>query len=384
MLSEKRNRLYILIPIILTLNGILSITLSLLLWKETVVWAIVSASFIFLAGITQAGIIVSAIMRIAGAEWGRHYARYGVIITLSSAPLVVILFIFISYAGGYEYLSHAVSHGHGYKALWFNKDFFIWRNLISMGLFYISSYWYYKQVPQNNGRGNEAEYLKSINVYAGIVILFYVIHNTIMAWDFAMTIIPDWESSILPPYFIAGNLLSGTAFLLVLPPLFVDILKPYKVFPLKHYPHMGKILLGLSLLWIYMLWSQYIVIWYGDIPALRDPLFMQMTGDYKFSFLLMIITAFILPLIALIQRWVRSSVWALLIISISICTGILLNKYLMVLPYFPQGTGHLFLIWTALSLTGGGIGIIIISVIMFHKLFPDCFDALSYDKAVKN
>lgn len=372
MSSVKRDKFYIPIAVILFLNGAISFAYAAIHSGDmTILWSILTVNFIFFTGLTQGGIIFSAMMRIAGPEWGRYYSRLGEMITLSFAPAALILLTLIIYAGGAEHLFYWISPGttsagtHGDGALWFNKDLLFWRNFITMGLFYILSYKYFRTPRREDPH--------SFTLSASLVIFSCILHNTILAWDFGMSIIPHWESTIFPPYFIIGNIFSGTAFLFILSPLFLE--KKEEVGRGKKYSiPMGKLLLGYTLLWTYMLWSQYIVIWYGDIPGSTEPLFRQMLGNYRSGFYMMILTGFVIPFIALIQRWVKSSVRALSAAAFSICIGIWINKYLMITPLFSDGSRPVALTWTGLSLIGGGFGVILISLIIFLRLFPHALE----------
>src|SRR3990172_4328913 len=271
------------ILIVLLLNGIISFAYTALRGNSPqTLWPLLSVNYLFISGMTQSGIIFSAVMRVVRSRWDCPFAKTGEIITQSTAPLCLIL---------------------------------------------------------------------------------YVIHNTITAWDLGMTIIPDWESTIFPPYVWVGSIFAGTAFIFIVRGIRMagsgqlkgitdcDINKDKaNTGWIICLDHMGKLILGFTLLWIYMFWSQYIVIWYGDIPRLTGPLQRQMSGNYREMFLLMIIITFIIPFISVIQKRIRTSAIALLIVSILICIGIWINRYLMILPLYSNDGIQIILSYTVISL----------------------------------
>lgn len=347
-----------LIWIVLSLNGIISFTYAAFKGDSPeTLWALFSVNFLFISSITQSGVIFSAIMRVVRARWDCPFAKTGEMITLSTAPLCLIMFV-ILYAGGRFHIYSKVAE----------PPSIFWRNILTMGIFYgVSYYYYYSCALKENNATTKGNMEKRLNILTFAVIFFYVIHNTIIAWDLGITIIPEWESTIFPPYYWTGGIFAGTALIFI-----VHIIsmarrhsKPpeehnYRSHHLLHHEinagwikcsdHMGKLLIGFTLLWIYMFWSQYIVIWYGDIPRLTGPLQRQMSGTYLGTFILMLIITFIIPFILLIQKRIRTSGIALLIVSLLICTGIWLNRFLMILPVYSDDGTRLLLSWTGVSL----------------------------------
>lgn len=345
--------------IVIFLNGVISFAYAVWTWEDaTVLWALLAVNFLFYAGITQASILFSAVMRISRSEWGKSFSRLSESVTISSMPLAFAALILL-YLGGTQHIFHWSSGAF--------QDSFLWRNIMGMAAFYFISYIYFRNggyTADAVSAGNNLN--RRLNILASLVMLFYVITHTGMAWDFGITLLPHWESTIFPPYFWVGNIFGGTAFLFIVSLLFPES-DGEEMIQGRSLNPMGKLLLGYALLWVYMFWAQYFVIWYGDIPRLTEPLFRQMRGNYSQSFLIMMITAFILPFLSLIQKRVRSSAKTLSIVAVLICTGIYINRYLMILPLFSDGGRPAAATWTGLSLTGAGIAGILLSLMVFLR-----------------
>lgn len=346
--------------IILVLNGVVSFLYAI--WTAddpTIPWVLLTINFLFYTGLTQAAITFSAIMRITKTEWGRPFSKMGEMITLSSAPLSLLLFVAI-YAGGSRHLFHWAAKGP-------TRPFF-WINILAMAGFYGTSYLYFRTGRlSEQGGGVSGSLSKRLNILAALVLAFYIILQTSIAWYFGMTIIPDWESSTFPPYYWVGNIFAGTAFLFILALLFPRL--QGKGDMRQSVQPMGKLLLGYTLLWIYMFWAQFIVIWYGDIPRLTEPLLRPMRGNYRMIFSMMIITAFILPFLSLMQRRVRASSGAIATVAVMICTGIWLNRYLMLIPLFSDGRRSAALTWTGLSLITAGLAATLLAIITLLRCY---------------
>jgi len=339
-------------------------------------WAMFSMSFIFCLGLTQTGVAFSAIMRITKSKWGMSFGRLGEILTLSFIPVVAIMFVVI-YLGGMEDLFYwaaphaegAATHGH-HISPWLGKGLFFWRFVITTSLFYLASYIYFSM-----GRREEMERKlmgtskKMSNIAPAFVCFFYVIANSNLAWDFGMTAIRHWESSIFAPYFWSGNLLMGSAFLFLISLIFITRGETEK-YDKNILDSVGKLLLGFVLLVIYMFWSQHIVTWYGGLPARTGPLFKQMHGAYGTPFVLMILAILVVPFLALLFRRLKLQLNGLVVVSLVIIFGILINRYLMIVPIYSDGDFSASVAWAGIALIAAVVSAALLSVKCFTLLFP--------------
>ncbi len=362
------------ISIALVLNAIASFASSVSHNAEpATLWAFFVTNYIFFLGITQAGIIFSVVMRLSRSKWAMHFVRLGEMLTLSFIPFAFIGFIAI-YMGGTEHIFYWANpellDGGGHMSPYLKKGLFLWRNIISMSLFYIVSFIYFRIGRiEESGRKLNYDIKSRLRVVAAIVMVFYVIMSTFTAWDFGMTLIQHWESSVFSLYFWNGNLLAGFAFLLFISNFFIES-APGAGIAKKYLDGYAKVLIGFVLLWTYLLWSQHIVIWYGDVPQLTEPLFRAMRGNYGLPFNVMLLTGLLIPFFALLFKRIKHSTIALSVIAVLICIAIWLNRYLMIVPVFSDGSEPLIVTWTGISLILGGISSVILSLIVFRKLFP--------------
>lgn len=354
----------------------------------TIFWAQFAVNYLYYLGITQTGIIFSTVMRAARSGWGSRYGRLGEVLTLSYIPFAFIGFL-ILYFGGAEHLfwwlhpAPAGAHGaeHAHISPWLNKKLHFWRVLLSMAFFYLMSYIYFRSTRVEEEHGGEGAHgghaeghgggdlKKRLNILAGIVMFSFVVENSILAWDFGMTIIPHWESSIFAPYYWAGNLLAGTAFLFIMAVFFIPR-APGEEIAKRHLDSIGKVFIGFILLWVYMYWSQHIVLWYGDLPNLVGPHMKRMTGEFGGTFALMLFTLFIIPFLMLLFRRFKLCVHILTVAAFLIGMGVWINRYLMIIPEFSKDGSPVFLTWPGISLIIGGLSSTLLSFFVFRKLFP--------------
>lgn len=356
------------------LGGIFSLSYFALGPSESnLFWPLLTVNYLFIAGISQTGIVFSAIMRISKAEWSLSFCKIGEVLTLSASPLIIVIF-FLIYSLGFNHLYYWAipgARGEAHPNLWHSKTIFFWKTVVSFLFFYLVSFVYFRENRKIEREASSADQPPAgSNILPALVLAFYVIANTNTAWDLGMALIPDWESSIFPIYYWVGNLLAGSAFLFLLSRVFKNS-GEQRENGKKIRNAMGKLLLGFTLLWIYMFWSQSIRIWYGNLSHLTAPLIKRMSGSFGNMFVLMMLFVALIPFFGLIFRKIKLSPKGLAAMASLSFSGIWLNCYLIVMPEFSDGANLLTLTWTGVSLALAGITFLILSMTLFVKWFPD-------------
>ena len=323
---------------------------------DSIPWSFFAANYVFLLGVSQFGIAFCAIMRVCRAKWSRPFYRTAELATLAFFPFAIILFLLI-FAFGKEHLFFWLSPEPGeHLSPWLNADFLLIRNLIAQLLFYGLAVFYFlmgllpdvtrESADSGPGwsrrfyrrlwslrQGHDDRTLKSnTSFYAPIVLIIAVIANTLIAWDFGMMLFPHYHSSVFPMYFILGNMLAGTAGVLILGAVTSRTLGLENFFKTIQLKSIGIVITGFALLWIYMFWAQFFVTWFGNLPQETGPLWSRMVGHYSPYFWTMIFCVFGLPLGTMIFASVKRNWWSLLLVCGVIVFGVWLNRYLLVVP----------------------------------------------------
>ncbi len=346
--------------------------------ESQTLWGLLAVNYLFFLGLTQTGIIFSTIMRVAKSTWATYFNRLGEILTLATLPVAVIGFLVLFY-GGAEHLFYwmgahggeAAGHGGGEMSPWLNKNFFLWRYVATMVPFYFLSYLYFRGSRAEETHREVPNCLRvKMSFLGGFIMFFYVFANTNLAWDFAMMNIPHWESTIFPGYYWVGNLLVGPAFLFILARVFIGR-RPGVPFDLDYIEPMGKLLMGFTLTWIYMFWSQHIVMWYPELSHRYGPLLERMSGNYLLVFVAMMLALFIIPFFMLVFRRIKLTVFGLTTVAVILCFGMWLNRYLMIIPTYSDGSTPTLGTYVNISLALGFISAALLSLICFFRLFPD-------------
>ncbi|MCH8334695.1 MAG: hypothetical protein IIC61_02280 [Proteobacteria bacterium] len=289
---------------VLLLAGAGSFVYMLTTAPDSIPWSFFVASYVFLLGVSQFGIAFCAMMRICRAKWSRPFYRTAELATLAFFPFAIILFLLI-FAYGKEHLFFWLSPEPGeHLSPWLNADFLLIRNLVAQLLFYGLAIVYfltgllpdvtrestesgpgwrrslYKWLWSLRQRRDDRNLKSNTSFYAPLILVVAVIANTFISWDFGMMLFPHYHSTVFPLYFILGNMLAGTAGILILGAVTsrtLDLTAFFKTVQLKS---MGIVITGFALLWLYMFWAQFIVTWFGNLPHETGPLWSRMYGHY--------------------------------------------------------------------------------------------------------
>lgn len=351
-------------------------------------WGMLTATWLFLFGVSAFGVAFTALMRLTGGEWARPLFRVAELMTLAFLPFTYLGMIAIVVFASHQIFFWLDPEPGEHLSSWLGMDKLLWRNLVMLTVFYLASIIYIRRsvgpdlvASQQQGwlrglvgavfgdkSGLDAEQ-RTAHLYRFSVWLLFIaaLAVTFVAWDFAMMLWPHYHSTVFTMYFIEGCIYGGLAMILLLAALLKRYVRIETVFGTRQIRNMGIMFTGFMCLWLYFFWAQYFVSWFGNLPAEMRPLDAQMKGHYAPLFWLSVTCLFILPLALLIFARVKRQLWSASIVAALILTGIFLNRYLMVLP--AQWDHHL-----PFSTLGGSAGsIALLSGFLFLLLL--LFDA---------
>ena len=294
-------------------------------------FGLLTVSFLYLMGISQAGVAFCAMTRLMRARWARPYYRLAELSTMAFLPFALVMFLLI-YVYARDELFHWLSAaGEGHASPWLNARWLLIRNLFGLLLFYgLSAFYVMKSLKPDlpDGAGVDPRTTeRQLYLLSPWVLVAFVVCNTFFAWDFGMMLLPHWHSTVFPIHFWFGNLFAGTAALILFPALLGRT-----HFGPDRIRSLGMLLTAFTLMWLYFYWAQFFVIWFGNMPREFEPVWRQMYGHYAPYYWSMMVGCFFLPFAALIFAAVKRSLVALCVIAASINAGIWLNKYLIVVP----------------------------------------------------
>lgn len=357
--------------------------------NQPVSWGFYITNFVFFIGISHAGTLISAILRICNAEWRRPITRMAEVITvmvlaIGAANILVDLgrpdrMLNLLKFGRYQ--SPLLWDATSISAYFTASTVYLWLPLIpDIGILRDTvgkrMRWFYQILALGwTGTKRQMAVLeRGIGIMTILVVPIAVSVHTVVSFVFSMTLQPMWHSTIFGPYFVVGAIFSGIAALII------AMLIIRKVFHLEgylkpvHFHHLGTLLLVMSLLWFYFTFAEYLTGFYGSEPEEMKVFWSKFTGHYAPYFWGMVVCNFVIPLVALSYR--KTHVLArTFIASATICVGMWLERFIIVVPTLANprleyGPGSYLPTWVEWGETAGCFGLFILFYVLFTKLFP--------------
>jgi len=354
-------------------------------------WSFYIINFVFFVGISHAGTLISAILRLSQAEWRRPITRIAEVITvlvLGIGGMNILIDL-----GRPDRLMNLFLYGRYQSPL-------LWDATSITAYFTASSvYLYIPMIPDiavlrdrsppgwrsflyrvlaMGWAGTERQHKvlnRAVAIMAVLVVPIAVSVHTVVSFVFSMTVQPMWHSTIFGPYFVVGAIFSGIAALLVI----MAVLR--KVFHLEdylqpiHFSYLGLLLLVMVLLWFYFTFAEYLTTYYGNEPNEMRVFFAKLSGKYAPAFWAMVACNFAIPLPILAFRRTRT-ILGTVIASISIIIGMWLERFIIIVPtlanprlrQYAQGSYAPSIV--EIGIMVGCFALFSLLYVLFSKLFP--------------
>ncbi|MAY84968.1 MAG: quinol:cytochrome C oxidoreductase [Flavobacteriales bacterium] len=219
------------------------------------------------------------------------------------------------------------------KSAYLNLPFFWIRTLLYLGVWCFFAYFFRKRSLMEDEIGGTKIHLKNMG-YAAIFLVFFAFTSSTAAWDWIMSIDTHWFSTLFGWYVFSGIWVSFMIFLV----LFTIWLRGRGFVPFvndSHIHDIGKWMFAISFLWTYLWFSQFMLIWYSDIPE-EVTYYVQRITEYKGLFFGIFFTNFVFPMVILMSRDAKRTIGYLIFVGVVIFFGHWLDVYMMI---FPGGVG---------------------------------------------
>ena len=215
------------------------------------------------------------------------------------------------------------------KSGYLEPYFFLIRGFIYLGGWSLYRYFSRKfSIAQDNSNDNK-NHIKNFKLSAGFLV-FFLITESMMSWDWIMSIDPHWFSTLFGWYVFASMMVSGVTTIA----LISIYLKSKGYLPNvndNHIHDLGKFMFGFSVFWTYLWFSQFMLIWYSNIPE-EVVYFISRIEDYTIPFWGMVVINFILPFLILVSSNFKRVNSIIVTAGIIILTGHYIDVYNMIMP----------------------------------------------------
>lgn len=358
-------------------------------------WAIIN--FVWWIGIGHAGTLISAILLLFRQDWRTSINRFAEAMTLfavSCAGVFPILHM------GRPWLAYWLTPYPNSMSLW--PQF---RSPLVWDVFAVTTYatvsalfWYIGLLPDLatlrdraqgrftqliygmlalGWRGSAKHWHRYETAYlllAGLATPLVVSVHTVVSFDFAVSIVPGWHTTIFPPYFVAGAIYAGFAMVIT---LMVPLRKAYHLEALiteRHLTNMGKVMLATGLIVVYGYATETFMAWYSGSQYEGFMMLNRMTGPYAPYYWSLIFCNAVVPQL-LWSRRVRTTPWMLFVIAMFVNWGMWLERYIIVVTslhrdYLPSSWGdYAGTVWDV-AMFVGTLGLFGVAMLLFVRVLP--------------
>lgn len=359
-------------------------------------WAMLITNFVFWVGIAHSGTLISAVLFLFRARFRTSFNRAAeamTLIALSVAGLFPLIHL------GRVWIFYYLLPYPSERMLWPNfRSPLVWDvfavttyMLVSAAFFYIGLLPDLAIVRRRlqgwrsriygwlslGWRGSLDEWRHYNRVYlflAAFATPLVASVHSIVSWDFAVSIVPGWHTTIFAPYFVAGAILSGSAMVFTLTIPMRRILGLEAYIQIDHFEALAKILLFTSLIVSYSYICETALAWYHGNPFEMEQFRYRSFGDYWVLYWIMILCNSLLPLTLWRKSWRRNLGW-LFILSILVNVGMWLERFVIIVnslarEYSPYSWGAYQVSLAELGITLGSFGLFFALFLLFCKLLP--------------
>jgi hypothetical protein len=328
--------------------GIVSLIVSVVggLWcaRQQLFFSALTSN-VMIVGISLGAMIFVMIHHIVGAQWSVAIRRVSEII-MSVIPYSSILIVILLLTGSHDLFewSHAdvVAKDHliQKKTAYLNMTFFTIRLFFYVLVWIGLSRFYLKTSLTHDQTGND-KLLERMKSVTPVGIILFALTVTFAAFDWIMSLDPHWFSTIFGVYVFAGFLMTFLAVIIVV----LRILQCYGylkgIVTVEHYHDLAKLMFAFTCFWAFCAFSQYMLIWYGNVPEETIWYSHRWVGGWKYISLILPVGHFIIPFVLLMARSPKRNLTFLTGAAVWLVLMEFIDLHWLILPNFHHHGFHL-------------------------------------------
>ena len=300
-------------------------------------WAAVYVACIFFLLVSMGVLAFYAIQQVAQAGWSPVLFRVMQGITAYLPVGSVLFFILLLLCGMHfnhlfiwldpEVVAHdkIIANKSGYL----NFPFWIIRAFVFLLGWNLYRFFSRKNCLAQDASSDDSFYKKNFNISAGFLV-FFIVTESIMSWDWIMSIDPHWSSTLFGWYVFASFFVSGIT-TIALVTLYLKSKGYLEHVNTSHIHDLAKFMFGISVFWTYLWFSQFMLIWYADIPE-EITYFVTRIELYNLPFFGAVVMNFLFPVLILINTDFKRITWILVMAGVVILVGHYIDFFNMIMP----------------------------------------------------
>jgi len=388
--SAPFNKSVFFIPALIAGGGFLFFILLAATGHPEKAWLAYLTNFMFFTVLSCGGLLFSTLMHFTKARWSHTFAA---VAEAFSAFFPVSFVLFVLLFIGQNYVFPWVGQDLHGKEVWLNVPFLFARDSVAFLILYSLGFGYLyhslkfrlKTAPKNTRLKtflfkrfeqslHDPEIIKRrMTVFAGWYMFAFAMCLSLIGFDLVMSADPHWYSTLFGAYTFIKAIFAGFgALILLVSLLHLNPKVPFTLTPAQ-LADMSTLFFGFSIVWGDFFYSQFVVIWYGNIPEESAYIIERtMTHPWRILAWTVFLCCFILPFIILLSRKIKQSPKCMIVISSCVLAGLWIEHFLLLGPSFLAHDPAVFPIgFGELIITLGFLGLFSISILAYFKELPE-------------
>jgi hypothetical protein len=357
-------------------------------------WQLFHVNWIYFTGLAGGSVAFAAVQKVANAKWSGLIIRFAeaAVAFLPISVIGLVLIFTVGYDAIYGPMEHAVHSLPHSKAVWLSHNFMFARLAIGLVALTIIGWMLvrhdmmpdvrevrslvtggrlrlYERWAATYERTTPAEHETRIRRIAPLYVVIYAYVFTVVAFDCIMALQPHWFSNLLGGFFFMGSFL-GAHMLLALLMIYgarhtgiAELVSP------KQRHDLGKLCFGFTVFWTYLMWAQFLVIWYGNLPEETGFVFARLWGHWQPIGKAVFVGMFLIPFFGLLGVAPKKNRVTLAFFATVSLVALWLERYLLVMPSITPFPGPVFGRPEA-GPTLAFLGLFLLSYGLFARTFP--------------
>lgn len=385
--------------------GMLGALIAYLVFVGTGVWGVTNPvgwgyaiiNFVFWVGIGHAGTLISAILFLCRQKWRTGINRAAEAMTIFA---VICALVFPGIHVGRAWFAYWMFPLPNQMLMWPN-----FRSPLLWDVFAVSTYftisllfWYMGLIPDLATLRDRAKhpfrrlaygvlavgwtgshrhwhvYEKAYLLLAALATPLVLSVHSVVSFDFAVSQLPGWHTTILPPYFVAGAIFSGFAMVVTLLVPCRHFFDLKEIITIRHLENMNKIILLTGTMVGYAYATEFFIAWYGGNPVERFVFVNRAFGPYGWAYWIMVSCNVISPQIFWFKK-MRTSIKVMFVVSIFVNIGMWFERFVIVISslandFLPSSWGYYVPTWVDVGTFVGSFGLFFTLFLLFCRVAP--------------
>ncbi len=357
-------------------------------------WHLFHVNWLYFTGLATGSVAFTAVQKVTKAKWSGLMIRFAE----AAAAFLPVSFLgfLVIFSVGYDHIYPVMDGLPHSKALWLSHSWMFWRLFFGLFVLYLLAFKLIQAdlVPDlYEVKGNVSGFRRKLydswvaaagfdgstqtvarqdeRIYtlAPAVVVTYAIVLTLVAFDGIMALQPHWFSNLLGGFYFMGSFLGGHTLLAHTQRYggrqvgIDDLISP------KQRHDLGKLCFGFTVFWTYLMWAQFLVIWYGNLPEETGFVFARLWGPWLPVGRAVFLGMFLIPFFGLLGVLPKKTPFTLSLFTGISLIALWLERYLLVVPSVTAEPGPVFGL-PELGPTVMFLGLFLLTYGLFARTFP--------------